>query len=116
MICSVCGNEMGGAAVCPFCGAGATETKPKKDVTKNIFSLLGFILSFTGMSTPSLVLGILGLVLADSHYDGQGKKLGVWAIVLSVVLPVVYVILVYAVIFAFYFILFLFGMSMDPMY
>ena len=113
MICSVCGNEMGGAAVCPFCGAGATETKPKKDVTKNIFSLLGFILSFAGMSTPSLVLGILGLVLADSHYDGQGKKLGVWAIVLSVVLPVVYVILAYAVVFAFYLILILFGLSMD---
>ena len=112
MICSVCGNEIGNAATCPFCGGGAA-VQPKKGGTKNILSLLGFILSFAGMSTPSLVLGILGLVLSDSHYDGQGKKLGVWAIVLSVVMPIVYVILIYAAIFAFYLILILFGLSMD---
>lgn len=116
MICSVCGNEMGGAAVCPFCGAGATETKPKKGVTKNILSLLGFILSLAGVSTPSLVLGILGLVLADSHYDGQGKKLGIWAIVLSVVMPTVYVIVVYALIAVFYWLLLLFGIIADPIF
>ena len=83
---------MGEATICPICGDQETVVEVAKK-PKNIFSLLGLIFGLLGFGVPiATVLGILGLCFADSKYEGEGKKMGIWAIVLSVVMPWVWAV------------------------
>ena len=111
MVCPKCGKELGEAEkVCDSCGTMMIEEEGAKEPVKkksNTFSLLGLIFSIIGWFISPLVFGVLGIVMGifgikeAKEMDGQGKGMGIAAIIVSVV-SIVVLLIMYVLLIVFY--------------